>query len=563
MRTSSRSSSRGAADDPVSSYAHRVVAGKVVVGRLVRLACQRHLDDLKFGHARGLHFDRTAAGRAIRFFRFLKHSKGEWAGSRFELEPWQAFVVGSLFGWKRADGLRRFRQALTALGRKNGKSTAAAGIGLLLLVADDEPGAEIYTAATKRDQARLVHGEAVRMVRRSPALRKRIRIFKDNLSIEETGSKYEPLGADADTLDGLNVSAALIDELMAHKTRDMVDVLETATGARRQPLIFEITTAPVAGESICNEHWDYSVQVLEGTVKDDTWFAYIAAFDEGDDWTDPKVWPKANPNLGVSVKLDDLRRQCEKAKQVPAAQNTFLRLRGNVRTQQVTRWIDIDLWDANADIVDEEALRGRTCYGGLDLGAVRDLTAWLVVFPREADLEELDVLARFWCPEARLTDKENLYRAQYQAWARLGLLQTTPGPATDYGAVKAQILADVARFRLVDMAVDRLFQAHQLSMELADELGKEKVLGMGQGFLSMAAPTKELERRLLLKKVHHGGNPVLRWMAGNVAVKQDAAGNLKPDKEKSAACIDGIPALLMALDRAMRHEQPGLDWKAL
>jgi phage terminase large subunit-like protein len=379
-----------------------------------------------------------------------------------------------------------------------------------------------------------------------------VRVFKDNLNIPNTASKYEPLGADADTMDGLNVHGAIVDEVHAHKTRAVIDVLETATGARRQPLQMEITTAGYDRESVCWEHHEYSRQVLEGTVQDDSWFAFIATIDEKDDWKDPKVWAKANPNYGVSVKPDDLQRKADKATKLPAAQNAFLRLHLNVWTQQSDRWIDLDLWDENAGEVCEDDLKGRRCYGGLDLSAVSDLTAWVLVFPREDEPEAVDILARFWCPEARLTDEHNRYADQYQVWARAGVLNATPGDAIDYQYVKARILEDARTFNLIDLNVDRLFQGYQLSMELADE--GLTVFGMGQGFLSMAIPMKEFERRLLAKKLHHGGNPILRWMAGNMAVKQDPAGNLKPDKSQSQGRIDGIVGIVEALDRAMRYE---------
>lgn len=541
---------------PVDAYAEGVVSGKITAGEFIRLACERHLRDLKTGKVRGLYFDYEAADHALEFYRFLRHSKGEWAGCTFQLEPWQQFIIGSIFGWKRADGFRRFRTAFIEVPRKNGKTTVAAGVGLYLLIADGEPGPEIYAAATKRDQAKIVWDEAASMVRKSPALAKRIRIVnsKSNMHILENRARFEPLGADADTMDGLNIHGAIIDELHAHKTRAVWDVLETATGARRQPLIFAITTAGTDKNSVCYENHEYATQILKGVIQDDTFFAYIASIDEGDDWTDPKVWAKANPNLGVSVKLDDLERKCEKAKKMPAAQNAFLRLHLNVWTQQVDRWIDLNLWDEQAGIVVEEDLRGRVCYGGLDLSSVSDITAWVMVFPHDDDQETVDVLCRFWCPEARLHDDQNRYRDQYRAWAKQGYLKVTPGDAIDYGFVKAQILQDAQTFRLVDLNIDRLFQAHQLAMELMDE--GLTVIGMGQGFTSMAAPMKEFERRLLARKIRHGGNPVLRFMADNVAVKQDAAGNLKPDKASSQSKIDGIVALVMALDRAMRHEQP-------
>lgn len=433
-------------------------------------------------------------------------------------------------------------------------STLVAGIGLYLLTADGEPGAEVYSAATKRDQAKIVHAEATRMVKASPSLSRMVKVFKDNLNIPETASKYEPLGADQDTLDGLNVHGAIIDELHAHKGRGVVEVLETATGARRQPLQVEITTSGTDQTSICYEHHDYCEQILKGTIEDDTWFSFIATIDEGDKWDDPTVWAKANPNYGISVKPDDLARKAEKAKRLPAAQNAFKRLHLDVWTQQVDRWIDLALWDENAGVVDEESLRGRLCYGGLDLSSVSDITSWVKVFPHDDDPETVDIQCRFWCPEAKLTDDTNKYKAQYQMWANQGWLETTPGNAVDYGFVRAAILEDAQRFNIENLNVDRLFQGYQVSQELADE--GLTVFGMGQGFMSMGPPVKEFERRLLGNKLHHGGNPVLRWMADNVAVRQDPAGNLKPDKAASQGKIDGIVSLIMALDRAMRHGPP-------
>jgi len=544
-----------AARHPVVAYCRGVLDGTVPASQMIRAAVQRHLDDLQDGRARGLHFDRQAAEYAAQFFGLLKHSKGEWAGKAFELAPWQQFIVWSLFGWKRADGLRRFRTAFVMVPRKNGKSTISAGLGLYLLTVDGEPGAEIYSAATKRDQAKITWDEAVRMSRASPALASMVEHWRssDTLSVSATASKFQPLGADADTMDGLNIHGAIIDELHAHRTSAVVDVLDTATGARRQPLTFEITTAGFDRESICYQHYQYSRDVLRGTVRDDAWFAYIAEIDDGDDWQDERTWAKANPNLGVSVKLDDLQRKAEKARHMPAAQNGFRRLHLNEWTQQSDRWIDLDLWDANFTRgVKAEDLAGRAGYGGLDLSAVSDLSAWVVAFPRDDGSGVLDLWCRFWCPEARVLDRDNRYAEQYQAWARAGFLETTPGDAIDYQYIKAKILEDASRFRIVDLNVDRLFQGYGLSIELADE--GLNVIGMGQGFLSMAAPMKTFERLLLSKQLNHGNHPVLRWMAGNVAVRQDPAGNLKPDKAQSQGRIDGIVATAMALDRWERNE---------
>lgn len=548
-----------AAESATTHYASEVVAGNVVAGLLVRQACERHLRDLDAGHERGLTFDADDADRAVRFFHLLKHSKGEWAGKDFALEPWQAFIVGSLFGWKREDGTRRFRTGYLEVARKNGKTTLLAGVGLLLAFFDGEPGADVYAAATKREQAKICWGEARQMVLKTAALQKRITCLVGNLHHTGSRSKFEPLGADADSMDGLNIHGAIVDELHAHKTRNMVDVLETATGARRQPLVLYITTAGTDRQSVCYDRHEYASRLLSGTVDDDSYFAYCASIDEGDDWADESVWPKANPNLGVSVKLDDLRRKCARAKQLPTEQNAFLRLHLNVWTQQSNRWLPLDLWDANAGPVaasDLEAhLLSRLCYGGLDLSSVRDLAAWVMVFPDEEEPEALDVLCRFWCPETWAHSPENRYSAQYLAWERAGFLTVTPGDAIDHASVRAQVVQDASVYQLIDLNIDRLFQGHETAMRLSEE--GLTVFPMGQGFLSMAAPMKEFERRLLGKKLRHGGNPVLRFMAENVAISTDPAGNLKPDKAQSQGRIDGIVSLVMALDRAMRRTSEG------
>lgn len=540
----------------VTAYAADVLDGRVVAGRLVRRAAQRHLRDLAEAPARGLRFDDAAAARAIQFFTFLRHSKGEWAGQTFVLSPWQEFIVGSLFGWQREDGTRRFRSAYLEVARKSGKSTLLAGLGLLLAFFDDEPGAEVYAAAVKRDQAKICWGEARRMVLASPPLRRRITVLVANLHDVRTNSKFEPLGADSDSMDGLNIHGAIVDELHAHKTRGVVDVLETATAARRQSLIVNITTAGTDRQSVCWERHEYGRRVIEGLVEDDTLFAYIATIDDGDRWDDEACWEKANPNLHISVKLDDLRRKMERAKQLPTELNAFLRLHLDCWTQQTNRWIPLDLWNAQAgsETFDETLFRGRPCYGGLDLSATRDLTAWVLAFPREDDPEALDILPRFWCPEAWVYAPENRYSAQYQAWVREGHLTVTEGNAVDYEQVRAQVLADAAQFQVVDLNVDRLFQSHETAMKLQQE--GLQVFPMGQGFYSMAAPMKEFERRLLAKKLHHHHHPVLSFMADNFAVLQDPAGNLKPNKADSQSKIDGVVALIMAIDRAMRRQGP-------
>ncbi len=503
-------------------------------------------------------YDKEKADRAVNFIKLLKHTKGRWAGIPFNLQKWQEEeILRPLFGTVTPEGYRQYRTAFIMMPRKNGKSELAAAIALYMLFADGEQGAEIYSAAADRDQASIVFNIAAQMVRQSPALMKRCNIIDSQKRIVyyKTNSFYRAISADAYSKHGYNAHAVIYDELHAAPSRDLWDVLATSMGAREQPLMLAITTAGYDQNSICYEQYDYAKKVLAGTIKDESFFAYIAEADQNDDWKDPKTWAKANPNLGITIKKEFLEQECKKAKAIPAYQNTFKRLYLNIWTQQNNRWIDLDLWDSNYSYdINEDDLVGKTCYGGLDLSSVSDMTAWVMVFPKEDDPEKLDVLCRFWCPTARLHDSRNKYKDQYVKWAKEGWLIPTPGDAVDYSFVKKQILEDAEKFNIVNLNVDRLFQAHQLSSELADE-GLE-VVGMGQGFLSMATPTKELERRLIAKKINHGNNPVLRWMADNVAVKQDAAGNIKPDKANSQGKIDGIVALIMAIDRAMRHEKP-------
>jgi phage terminase large subunit-like protein len=546
----------------VAAYARSVVAGKVPAGQLQILACERHLDDLKTGKKRGLKFDAEEAGKAITFFTYLKHSKGQWAGQGFELSPWQAFIVGSLFGWKREDGKRRFRTAYNEVPRKNGKSTLSAGIALRLAFFDGEHGADVFCAATKREQAKIVFDEAARMREKSPALKKRIGAFVGNLHIKETASKLQPLGADADSMDGLNIHGAVVDELHAHKTRAMVDVLETSTGARAQPLVFYITTAGTDRNSVCWSSHEYGVKVLDGIVQDDTLFVFIACADEGDSWEDPKTWAKANPNLGVSVHLDDLERKAARAREIPSEQNAFRRLHCNEWTESISVWIPDDVWMRGDKPVDELALRGRPCFAGLDLAQTRDITAFVLLFPD--DEGAYDVVCRFWCPRDQIAERSRRDRAPYDVWAAQGLLIATEGDVTDYDFVEREVLDLAEEFDLRQLAFDR-YMALQIVTHLKDHLGQERVIDFGQGFVSMAAPTRELERLAVEGKLRHGGNPVLRWMNKNVAIRQDAAGNMKIDKAKSAEKVDGVVAMTMALAMAIRqaavtvsvYEQPG------
>jgi phage terminase large subunit-like protein len=552
-------------DHPAEIYAREAAAGRIACSRWVRLAAKRHLRDLEDAPGRGLRFNVEAGQRAIDFFGFLRHSKGEWNGKAFQLEPWQAFIVWSIFGWKRKDGLRRFRSAYVEVPRKNGKSTLCAGIGLYLFFADDEGGAEVYCAATKKDQARIVFEEAVKMRASSPSLAKRIVKNRDNMHTF-AGQKFEPLGADEDTLDGLNIHGYIVDELHAHKSRGLLDVLDTATGARRQPLGFKITTAGFNRESICWKEHEYGTRILEQVIEDDSTFVYIACLDDGDDWELEKNWQKANPNYDISVKVDDLRRKALKAAQEPTALNSFLRLHLNQWTQQETRWMPLDKWNAcvgeslagvDAKVLREqmaEKLAGRRCFGGLDLSSKIDLTAWVLLFPPSEDDPRWIVLPRFWIPDENVLERVKKDRVQYDVWIREGFISTTEGNVVDYDEIRAAIVRDRQRYDLVECAFDP-WNATQLAVDL----GKDavKAVEFRQGYASMSGPTNELMALVVGRKLAHLANPVLRWQAGNLVVKQDEAGNVKPDKAKSSEKIDGIVGLVMALGRAIATPAKG------
>jgi phage terminase large subunit-like protein len=547
---------------PSEQYARDVIDGKIVACRWVILACERYFYDLEHGHERGLYFDREAAERVIHFIGLLRHSKGKWGrggGERIVLEGWQSFIVWNVFGWKRIDnGMRRFRTLYQEVARKNGKSTIGAAIGLYLAFADGEPGAEVYSAATKRDQARIVHKEAIRMVRKNPGLRKFIKIYKDNLNLEQTASKYEPLGGDSDSTDGLNVHGVIADELHAWKTREMWDVLETATGSREQPLLVAITTAGIDRQSLCYEKHEYTRKVLEGwkdnSFEDDTWFGIIFTLDEGDDWRDEKVWIKANPNLGVSKYMDDLQMKAKRAGQMAAALNNFLRRELDMWVQGEFKWMRMDKWRACGGEIPAlqlpGQLQGRPCYGGLDLSSTSDITAFLLVFPDEDDY--FDIVCRFWIPEDNMLIRTRDQGVKYQEWVKAGFIEATPGDHIDYDWIFEQIEKDADGFDIDQIAFDR-WGASRVSTVLQNK--GMTMVQFGQGYASMNPPMHELERLVLSGKIRHGNNPVLTWMADNLVARMDPAGNIKPDKDKSREKIDGVVALIMAIDLALRHPE--------
>lgn len=396
------------------------------------------------------------------------------------------------------------------------------------------------------------------MVKASPALRKRVTVYKDNLHIPGTASKFEPLGRDADTMDGLNVHGAVIDEFHAHPTRDVYDILDTATSARRQPLIVMITTAGHDRQSACFQFHEYADKVLNGVVEDDSFYACIYALDPvdddglgGDDWENEGAWVKANPNLGISKKLESLRRQVTRAREMPASLNTFLRLDLNVWTQASTRWVSHEKWQAAAGAVDADGLRGRVCYAGLDLASTTDIAAQVLVFPPTAAGDPVRVLCRFWVPEDAIRERSKRDRVPYDAWLRGGFITSTPGAVIDYAWIRQQINEDCLAYDVRELAYDP-WNATQLINELQGDDVTELV-EFRQGFASMSPAMKELEKLIVGGGLAHGGNPVLAWMASNLVATLDPAGNIKPDKGKSTEKIDGMVALIMAVGRAALH----------
>jgi phage terminase large subunit-like protein len=513
-----------------------------------------------FATAGDCWFDEKAAEWGIGFFEVCcVHVKGKLAGQPFKLEPWQKAIVANLFGWKNPDGTRRYTECFFFVPRKNGKSTFGAVLALILTGADGEAGAEVYSAAAGQKQAELVFDTAKQMVRISGILKEKFQPFQYSITHESSGSAYKVIASKVETLHGLNTHGLINDELHAHPNRELVDVLETSTGSREQPLVVHLTTSDYEREgSICNDKHKLACEVRDNKGDpnapgyDPEFLPVIYEASIEDDWTDEEVWAKANPNLGVSLSLKYLRRKCAKAKESPAFENTFKRLHLNIRTEQAVRWMPMDKWDACAGAVDAEALRGRQCYGGLDLATTSDATALALLFPD--DNGGYDVLMRFWMPEATARERQRKDKTPYTDWIREGLITPTGGLTTDYHAVRRDINELADTYALQELAIDRLFQGKQLMDDLGEQDGLP-VLAFGQGFLSMASPTRELYELVLSGKMRHGGNSVLRWMASNVSVETDAAGNWKPSKKASTQKIDGVVAVIMALGRASLRGQ--------
>ncbi len=510
--------------------------------------------------SKGCWFDDKTAIKALKFFETeLHHVEGSMAGKPFILEIWEKAIVCNLFGWLTVDDegrtVRRFREAFIYIARKNGKTPLAAGICLYLLFEDGEAGAQIVSAAAERNQAALLFRHARGMVARSPYLERLAHVFggvgqRAIVLKDDPAASYFAISADAFTKHGLNLSGAVVDELHAQPNRDLVDTLQTsmASANRAQPLMVFITTADFMRESICNEKLEYARKVRDGVVPDSAFLPVIFEVPRDADWTDPKQWPKANPNIDVSVSRDYLERECKRAKETPTYENTFRRLHLNQQTETDVRWLPMDKWDlcCQADPLEwrKQAmaeLQGQPCYGGLDLSTSLDITAFLLAFDTE---DAMVWLPFFWIPSENAQLREKRDRVPYVTWSRLGYITMTPGEVVDYDIVRRDINALGKQFDIRKIARDR-WNASQITSQLMGD-GFE-VVDFGQGFASMSAPSKELEKLLIGQRLDHGNNPVLRWMARNAAAETDAAGNIKPSKKKSTERIDGIVAGVMTV----------------
>jgi len=515
----------------------------------------------------GAWFDVDRVRKALRALAAFKHTKGRWAGVRLRLgeglDPWQVvWVLAPIFGWVHHDAeidavVRVVRSVWIEVPRKNGKSTISSGISNVLLLADGEAGAEVYNAAGSMTQAARVFDDAKRMLATSPIARKRVEPLKEVVRVPRTGSILRVLSRVAETAHGLNVSGAVVDEVHTLRLRRaLVEAIETGTGARDQPLVVFITTADEAEDgTIYDEKHTYTRNVANGVVQDPGHYGVIWAAEDGDDPFADATLAKANPGAGKSPTWAYLHREAEKARSTPSYFPTYCRLTLNLRRREQARWIDVDRWDLLDGAVDRAGLRGRRAWGGLDLSAVSDFTAWVALVESNRPGAQVDLLARFWVPGERVEDLQRQLMVPLEQWIAQGYVTATDGDVIDYSAVKAAVIGDCRHFDMQRVSYDRMF-AGQLVQELDDELGGVEITPVAQTFMGLSPASKELERLIGAQELRHGGNPVMRWMASVVEAKKDDADNIrpvKPDRKKSSTRIDGIQATVTALDGYLRR----------
>lgn len=500
------------------------------------------------------HYDKVKADRAVTFINNLSHTKGKWAGKRFDLLPWQEQIVRDLFGIVKEDGNRQFLTAYIEIPKKNGKSELAAAIALYLLYADNEASAEVYGAACDRNQASIVFDVAKQMVQMSHPLEKRSKIMGATKRIVNYSNAgfYQVLSAETGTKHGLNVSGLVFDEIHAQPNRHLYDVLTKGSGdAREQPLFFIITTAGTDRNSICYELHTKALDILNGRKKDTSFYPVVYGLSDDDDWNDEANWLKANPSLGHTIGIDRVREAYQQALDNSAEENVFKQLRLNMWTSSSVAWIPEHVYAKGNDPIQYESLKGRSCYAGLDLSSTSDITAFVLVFPPRFEEENYIVLPFFWLPEDTLELRCRRDHVLYDVWERQGYIKTTEGNVVHYGFIE-KFIEDLSEiYHIKEIAYDR-WNATQMVQNL-EGMGLTMV-PFGQGYKDMSPPSKELYKLMMEGKIQHGGHPVLKWMGQNVVMRQDPAGNIKPDKEKSVEKIDGIVALIMGLDRCIRHQ---------
>lgn len=501
------------------------------------------------------HYDEKKADRAVTFIQNLCHTKGRWAGQKFLLLPWQEQIIRDLFGIVKEDGNRQFLTAYVEIPKKNGKSELAAAIALYLLYADGEASAEVYGAACDRNQASIVFDVAKQMVLMSRALEKRSKVMgatKRIINYSNAGF-YQVLSAETGTKHGLNVSGLVFDEIHAQPNRHLYDVLTKGSGdAREQPLFFIITTAGNDKNSICYELHTKALDILKRRKKDSTFYPVVYGLSEEDDWNDEENWLKANPSLGHTIGIDRVREAYLNALDNPAEENVFKQLRLNIWTNSAVTWIPEHIYDKGRQPIDVESLKGRDCYAGLDLSSTSDITALVLIFPPRHEGENFQVLPFFWLPEDTLALRSRRDHVPYDVWEKQGFLLTTEGNVVHYGFIERYIEELSTIYHIKEIAYDR-WNATQMVQNL-EGMGLTMV-PFGQGYKDMSPPSKEYYKLMMEGKIQHGGHPVLKWMAQNVVMRQDPAGNIKPDKEKSVEKIDGIVATIMSLDRCIRHQK--------
>lgn len=536
-------------------YMSGVLDGSVPACSFVKQAVQRQLNDLRRWGAEGgdYYFDEKEASRPCWFIENLTHTKGELAGRAIHLEPWQCFLLTTLFGWKAKAGNRRFRSAYVEVSRGNGKSTLLSGIGLFCLCADHEPGAEVYSFATTREQAKIVFGDAQTMARGNRALQEAygLEVTAHALYVPATNSTFQAKSAEGSTLDGLNTHLAIIDELHAHKKRDVFDVVETSLGKRRNSLMVSITTAGVDRTGICYEQRTLVTKILSGSLQDESYFGIIYTLDPDDDWKSDEALAKANPNWGVSVRPEVIRALQAKAIATPSAENNFKTKHLDVWCNADVGWMDMKAWDACADeSLDESDFDGEPCWLGLDLASTSDMTAKVKIFQRKIDgSSHYYLFGDYWLPRTAI---ERGVNSQYQGWEYLGYLHVCEGPVTDFAEIRDSILEDCGRYSVQSVAYDP-FQAVQLSKELSDD-GVPMVL-CKQTVANLSDPMKQFQALVLDHRLHFNGDPVLTWMVSNVVCHVDVKENIYPRKDAPENKIDGVVAGIMALSRALLNDE--------